>query len=131
RAAVFAGRRALRKSSLRPSAGAGSSEKIDVHNREQDNDGGRADNQHNAPALMRDASARFGLGFDDLTAVGFFVFGHLQVSRKTARNTVPRTRSAVREQCRAALAVPDFWELEHDPEKWKPVFGKDPAQTKG
>jgi hypothetical protein len=26
--------------------------------------------------------------------------------------------------------VPAFERLEHDPEKWKPVFGKDHAQTK-
>ena len=31
---------------------------------------------------------------------------------------------------RAVLEFELAFELKHDPEKWKPVFGNDPAQTK-
>jgi hypothetical protein len=33
-------------------------------------------------------------------------------------------------QCRPAIWDHDLNALEHDPEKWKPVFRKDHAQTK-
>jgi hypothetical protein len=33
--------------------------------------------------------------------------------------------------CAQVRPPPEAYELEHDPEKWAPVFRKDHAQTKG
>jgi hypothetical protein len=41
--------------------------------------------------------------------------GHRELSRLTLR---------------VIRGAATFWSLEHDPEKWEPVFGKDHAQTK-
>jgi hypothetical protein len=61
-------------------------------------------------------------------AINFRIWKKAHVAPEAPALAHSAVRAAVAE---ARKLCPDLALLEHDPEKWEPVFGKDHAQTKG